>query len=155
MSNHHNEPFKGVASPPSNNTDASSHSKDPKPSPPPVEFRVRSLPSEQAQERSRVRDLNDTLRRSLTGGRVMMSRGVEALGYDNIAKILGLVRTYDSFQAGDDPYQEHDFGKVDHDGRTVFWKIDYFDRQLICGSDDPSDPAVTTRVLTILLAEEW
>jgi hypothetical protein len=31
----------------------------------------------------------------------------------------------------------------------------YFDADLQYGSDDPADPAVTTRVLTILLPEDY
>ena len=54
-----------------------------------------------------------------------------------------------------DPYEEHDFGSFEADGRTIFFKIDYYDPTLTVHSSDPSDAAVTERVITIMLAEEY
>src|SRR5664280_3436939 len=54
-----------------------------------------------------------------------------------------------------DPHEEHDFGSFQADGQTIFFKIDYFDKNLTYHSPDPSDPAVTERVITIMLADEY
>lgn len=99
--------------------------------------------------------LNDALR-TLTGeGRICFTAGISALPRDEQAKIMERVFDFDEFTPESDPHDEHDFGSFDHDGKTIFWKIDYYDRDLKFGSPDPSDPAVTTRVLTVLLAEEY
>lgn len=62
---------------------------------------------------------------------------------------------FDAFSPDNDPYGEHDFGAVEIAGQRVFCKIDYYDTALEYGSPDPSDPAVTTRVLTVMLASEY
>jgi hypothetical protein len=53
-----------------------------------------------------------------------------------------------------DPYHERDLGSFEHKGRTINWKIDYYDLLLHNGSREPSDPALTRRVLTVMLADE-
>lgn len=69
--------------------------------------------------------------------------------------MIAQLRGFASFEAENDPYGEHYFGALTIRGKKVFFKIDYFDRDLTYGSPDPADPSVTTRVLTIMLAEEY
>jgi hypothetical protein len=59
------------------------------------------------------------------------------------------------FTPDNDPHGEHDFGSFTLVGRKFFWKIDYYDREMVHGSEEPADPAKTMRVLTILLASEY
>ncbi len=104
---------------------------------------------------SRIRELNDTLGRSLTGGVLMMTRGVIALGLARQLRILEAIAAFDAFGPDNDPYGEHDFGALEVEGKRILFKIEYFDRALTGHSSDPADPSVTTRVLTIMLAEEY
>ena len=104
---------------------------------------------------SRIRDLNDQLRRSLTGGVLVMTKGIIALGAKRQMAILTAIAAFDGFDPDNDPYGEHDFGALTVEGTRVFFKIDYLDRSLTGHSPDPPDPTVTARVLTVLLAEEY
>ncbi|WP_426422524.1 DUF3768 domain-containing protein [Bradyrhizobium genosp. A] len=104
---------------------------------------------------SKVQQLNDAFRKTLTGGRTCFTAGVSALGEPFTTKTLALVRSFDVFTTENDPYGEHDFGSITIDETKLFWKIDYYDLSLQYGSNDPSDPAQTSRVLTIMLAEEY
>ena len=103
----------------------------------------------------RIRTLNDTFRTSLTGGSVMVTRAVAALGKEVQREILAALRRYDDFDADNDPYGEHDFGMITAQGHEILFKIDYYDQDLVRHSPDPSDPAVTHRVLTVMLAEDY
>ncbi len=103
----------------------------------------------------RIRALNDAFRRTFVGGAVMITAGVEAMPLDQRRSLLQKVRSFDAFGEDNDPHGEHDFGAVDEAGVRCFWKIDYYDRKTEFGSPDPADPAVTTRVLTIMRADEY
>ena len=102
-----------------------------------------------------IRLLNDNFRSTFIGGRVVLTSGVSELPIDVKAKALLLVKTFKDFTADNDPHGEHDFGSFEVAGDKFFWKIDYYDVDCQCGSENPSDPDKTTRVLTIMLAEEY
>lgn len=102
-----------------------------------------------------IRQLNDEARMFLTDGTIFITSGVAALPIDDQAAILERVRTFEQFTSANDPYGEHDFGSFDHGGHQIFWKIDCYDREMEYGSPDPTDPRVTKRVLTIMLASEY
>jgi hypothetical protein len=103
----------------------------------------------------RIRTLNDELRQYLLGGLAVITPGVAALGQQAVERIVKTIAVYDDFCHANDPHEEHDFGSFQADGQTIFFKIDYFDKTLMYHSPDPSDPAVTERVITILLADEY
>jgi len=69
--------------------------------------------------------------------------------------VLNRVREFDQFSPENDPYGEHDFGAVEVQGETYYWKIDYYDLALCFHSPDPANPAVTRRVLTIMHSSEY
>lgn len=105
---------------------------------------------------NRIRDLNGAMRKAgISSGKWMMTAGVMAQGPEFMLLATRAVQTFSAFSEDNDPYGEHDFGAFDIAGKRVFWKIDYYDRDLRYGSEDPADPDVTTRVLTIMLASEY
>lgn len=105
--------------------------------------------------RARIRRLNDQFRRTMQGGEVVVTAGIAALGPVAVAELLLQVQQFEEFLEDCDPFGEHDFGSLQFRGQRVFWKIDYYDLTMTGRSPDPADPAVTTRVLTIMLATEY
>lgn len=103
----------------------------------------------------RIRELNDQFRRTYQGGKVMMTSGINALPARTKFRILDKVRTFDAFSKENDPHHEHDFGEFEEGGHKVFFKLDYYDVEMVYGSEDPADPSKTTRLLTIMLASEY
>src|ERR1039458_8585318 len=103
----------------------------------------------------RIQEKNHTARTSFDRklGKIVMTSGVDALASDVKAMAIRKVATFSDFTADNDPHKEHDFGNFKVDGQSFFWKIEYYDSTLAFGSDDPSDPEQTTRVLTLMLAE--
>ena len=87
--------------------------------------------------------------------RVILTSGIRAKTQDEIAEILEKVRSFDNFTTANDPYGEHDFGSFDYKGQKIFFKIDYYDLNYEYMSENPSDPTITNRVLTIMLADEY
>lgn len=109
------------------------------------------------KDTKRIAELNDLARTAMgVAGRVVQTAGIAALPSQVQSRIREQVEKFNSFTADNDPYGERDFGAFEiPDVGRVFWKIDYYDKQLEQGSEDPADPSQTTRLLTIMLAEEY
>jgi hypothetical protein len=99
--------------------------------------------------------LNDQARQSFLDCRVHITRGISSLTPSMVQQVLGAVQAFNRFDAGNDPYGEHDFGKVAVAGHEVFWQFAYYDLDLEMASLDPAEASITARVLTIMLAEEY
>lgn len=106
-----------------------------------------------------IRNQNDLFRllgnTSYVPGKVVTTPGVEELSPDNQRKLFKLVQTFSDFNEENDPYSEHDFGSVELNGGTYFWKIDYYDTDYQFGSTNPADISKTRRVLTIMKANDY
>ena len=100
----------------------------------------------------RIRALNDELRHTLTGGVALITPGVAALGLDAVDRIFKTITVFDDFCHANDPYEEHDFGSFDADGHTIMFKIDLYEEPDV---KNPNGEPVVTRVLTIMLTEEY
>ena len=112
--------------------------------------------SDDAPEKTaRIRELNDQLRCHGLGGRIVITCGIEALGMEGISEVLTAVARFADFSEDNDPWGEHDCAVLTVNGRRIVFKIDYYDRDLRCHSPDATEPAVTQRVLTVMLAEEY
>ena len=92
-----------------------------------------------------IKTLNDKFRKTLLGGKVVLTRGVFSKGQKAINEILDSVKMFN----------EHDYGSFVYNGQKIMWKIDYYDRDLRYYSDDPVDITKTIRVMTVMLAEEY
>jgi hypothetical protein len=110
-----------------------------------------------------IRNLNDTFRKlepfdaQVQGlGRWVLTRGVSALvSREGGQALVKRVQTFNDFTEGDDPYGEHDFFAFEFMGERVLAKIDYYDKKMEYGSEDPADASKTARVLTLMLSCEY
>ena len=105
-----------------------------------------------------IAELNDAFRRCLgisraVPGRALLTSGVAALPEHELAQVLRAVQAFAAFTPGNDPWKEHDYGRVEAGATIVLFKFDYFaDASLTTGAESGLD---CYRVLTIMLPEEY
>ena len=121
---------------------------------------------------ARIARLNDLARSAMgVACTALATVGFRSLSTSDQSRVRELVETFDAFDEDNDPHGERDFGAIyqlgdgrwtterprllDDERERVFWKLDYYDRDLRFGSEDAANPAVTRRVLTIMLADEY
>jgi hypothetical protein len=107
---------------------------------------------------SKIAELNDQLRQNLfTPGQnqVFVSAAVSSLPYLERARLLDKVQKFNDFNEDNNPYGERDFSRIEHNGTNYFWKIDYYNKTMDAGSENPADETITIRVLTIMRADEY
>ena len=124
------------------------------------------------EQTARIARLNDLARRAMgVACTAVATVGFRSLSASDQSRVRELIETFDAFTEDNDPHGERDFGTIyqlgdgqwtterprmcDDDRERVFWKLDYYDRDLRFGSEDAANPAVTRRVLTIMLADEY
>ncbi|OYY78996.1 MAG: hypothetical protein B7Y43_03750 [Sphingomonas sp. 28-62-20] len=97
--------------------------------------------------------------------------GFRSLPEADQSSVRELIETFDTFDDDNDPHGERDFGTIyqlvcgrwtterpqsrDDERERVFWKLDYYDRAMRFASEDAANPAITRRVLTIMLSDEY
>ena len=89
--------------------------------------------------------------------RILSTQGIQALGPAAVQEILYLVLSFkeEDFRESFDPHGDRDFIVVHHQGKKVWAKVDTYDTTLEWMSPDPTDDAVTVRVLTLMMPDEY
>ena len=120
----------------------------------------------------RIARLNDLARSAMgVACTAVATVGFRSLPEGDQSQVRELIETFDVFDEDNDPHGERDFGTIyqlgdgrwtterprmrDDERERVFWKLDYYDRAMRFASDDAADPAITRRVLTIMLSDEY
>ena len=124
------------------------------------------------EQTARIARLNDLARSAMgVACTAVATVGFRSLPEADQSRVRELIETFDAFTEDNDPHGERDFGAIyqrgdgrwtterprvrDDERERVFWKLDYYDRDLRFASEDAADPARTRRVLTIMLSDEY
>ena len=98
-------------------------------------------PSETAQRYDRLRKSIPFIRKPNV---LLLTCGISGTFPNEVPLILQMVKEFDAFNEGNDPWNEHDFGAFDFRGEMIFWKI-----------DDHKGHEGYELVLTVMLASEY
>jgi len=110
---------------------------------------------------ARIAELNDRCRLGVDrNARIVVTRTCLAHFAHGNARVHAIVaqamllRAVRNYRFGPEDRPERDRGIMVIAGTEVRFRIDYYDSDLEYGSEDPSDPNLTVRVLTIMLPED-
>ena len=124
------------------------------------------------EQTARIARLNDLARQAMgVACTAVATVGFRSLPDADQSSVRELIETFDAFDDDNDPHGERDFGAIyqlvcgrwtterprlrEDERERVFWKLDYYDRDMAFASDDAANSAITQRVLTIMLSDEY
>jgi hypothetical protein len=124
------------------------------------------------EQTARIARLNDLARSAMgVASMVVATIGFQTLAQGDQSRVRELIETFDAFTEDNDPHGERDFGTIyqladsswttqrprspEDSQEQIFWKLDYYARDLAGASEDAADPTQTQRVLTIMLSDEY
>ena len=123
-----------------------------KPAASPVAWENAGPRYEAAARKDSIRELNDALRQTLAGGRVLLSPGVLSLPVEANAELLERVRSFTAFDPDNDA--EHGFGRFDFAGVAYCFELECCSRTHD-GAKEAVDAGKGTRALTVMRADEY
>ena len=86
----------------------------------------------------KIAELNDLCRTAMgVAGKLFQTAGIDALPLADQSAIREKVETFNIFTPDNDPHGERDFGAFEHNGERIFWKIDYYARDMQHGQRRP------------------
>ena len=105
------------------------------------------------EKSAKITELNDKARQNLSN--YSFTQGVRGLNREQLNDLIKLVKEFDDFTEENDPHHEHDMGKIEFNGESYYFKIDYYDNQLKYGSEFPEDESITRRIITVMETDEY
>lgn len=114
---------------------------------------IETAPGHETQH-DRWENFNTALYR-IPGMLLALTDGVASLDMRTLDLLLRKVVEFDAFTPDNDPYGEHDFGNLTMDDTLYYFKWDYYDKDLEFASEDAANEDLTSRVLTVMRADEY
>jgi hypothetical protein len=111
-----------------------------------------SEPDKAAAQPGTVRGLNDRLRQTSTGGRVVLSPCVLSLPPEKVSELLDRVRTFTAFEPENE--ESHEFGQFQLAGHAYCFELECVSRSRD-GSVNSGSAGKATRVLTVMRVDEY
>ena len=94
---------------------------------------------------AKIAELNDRARQNLEN--YFLTPQVRSLPQEQLQEVIEAVKNFTNFT--------HDFGSFKVGEEDYYFKIDYYNKAIECGSPDPTNVALTRRVITVMHWSEY
>lgn len=88
-------------------------------------------------------------------GKIVFTQAIESEGLDFFLEALEKIRSFEDFDPDIDPFGTHEMGKIEVQGKNVWFKIDLYNTDYTFAPEDPTDLAQTRRILTVLFPTDY